>query len=142
MKYSLVLCVNLCRKNNCQIIAGSIFIKQMQIFRTFSVQLNIVNFSIVCLKCTCTDDGRYYNEYCQVLSPCVQNECSNNAICVPSNDWDMAYTYTCNCTLGWEGELCEIDIDECETVNCLNGGNCTDLVGTFSCLCSAGYEGM
>ena len=33
------------------------------------------------------------------------------------------------------------DIDDCESVTCLNGGNCTDGVNQHTCVCEAGYTG-
>ena len=47
----------------------------------------------------------------------------------------------CDCYEGWEGELCTVDIDECATTPCKNGGNCTDGANTTSCDCVAGYSG-
>ena len=34
-----------------------------------------------------------------------------------------------------------IDIDECATSPCQNGGNCTDQINGFSCNCLHGYDG-
>lgn len=36
---------------------------------------------------------------------------------------------------------CSIEIDECDSDPCQNGGTCNDLVNAFSCDCPAGYEG-
>ena len=34
-----------------------------------------------------------------------------------------------------------IDIDECESNPCQNGGTCVDAVGGYSCTCIAGFKG-
>ena len=33
------------------------------------------------------------------------------------------------------------DIDDCQSISCLNGGSCRDEVGGFSCDCLPGYTG-
>ena len=38
-------------------------------------------------------------------------------------------SFSCNCTeTGFEGDLCENNIDECVSAPCMYGGNCTDLI--------------
>lgn len=34
-----------------------------------------------------------------------------------------------------------LDINECASMPCLNGGVCTDLVNGYICTCAAGFEG-
>ena len=34
-----------------------------------------------------------------------------------------------------------IDINECASSPCQNGGACRDLVNRFQCVCAAGYDG-
>jgi len=40
-----------------------------------------------------------------------------------------------------EGHLCDLDVDECQSSPCLNGGSCLDDVSSFTCICSAGFTG-
>ena len=41
-------------------------------------------------------------------------------------------SFLCECyETGYNGTLCNIDIDECETDNPCNGGDCTNLNGSF-----------
>ena len=49
---------------------------------------------------------------------------------------------SCECLKGFEGSLCEINVDDCENVKCKNGGNCVDLINTYSCNCPNGFSGM
>ncbi|XP_058015556.1 fibropellin-3-like [Ahaetulla prasina] len=39
------------------------------------------------------------------------------------------------------GETCSVDIDECESQPCENGGSCVDLVNSYRCDCLPGYSG-
>ena len=34
-----------------------------------------------------------------------------------------------------------LDINECDSDPCKNGGTCTDLINGFECLCAVGYTG-
>ena len=57
--------------------------------------------------------------------------------------------YTCICSAGWTGENCAIDIDECASSPCQNGGECIDSAGSgelftvsydaYRCQCQPGY---
>ncbi|MGB0592527.1 MAG: EGF domain-containing protein [Myxococcota bacterium] len=50
-------------------------------------------------------------------------------------------SFVCECAAGFEGDVCEVDIDECAGDPCQNGGTCTDGVASFVCECTAGFEG-
>jgi jagged-like protein len=34
-----------------------------------------------------------------------------------------------------------LDVDECASAPCQNGGTCVDLVDSFRCICPSGWEG-
>ena len=53
--------------------------------------------------------------------------CANGGECVDG----LGDSYTCICQPGWDGDRCEVNIDECEDDPCLNEGHCMDLVGDF-----------
>lgn len=46
------------------------------------------------------------------------------------------------CPAGYSGTNCEINIDECASVPCQNGGVCTDGVNSYTCTCPSGYTGL
>ena len=50
-------------------------------------------------------------------------------------------SYNCTCVDGYEGDSCEIDINECSDNPCTNG-ICIDLVNMYECNCTAGYTGV
>ena len=35
-----------------------------------------------------------------------------------------------------------LDIDECKSSPCKNGGTCSDHVNSYTCSCAAGYNGV
>ncbi|MET0386576.1 MAG: Kazal-type serine protease inhibitor domain-containing protein [Polyangiales bacterium] len=48
----------------------------------------------------------------------------------------------CDCNgTGYEGLRCELDVDECSTDPCLNGGTCENTPGSFTCDCAEGFDG-
>ncbi|EGT56752.1 hypothetical protein CAEBREN_31590 [Caenorhabditis brenneri] len=51
-------------------------------------------------------------------------------------------SFECHCDPGYEGELCDTDINECKSENiCMNNGTCVNLPGTFRCDCARGFGG-
>ena len=67
----------------------------------------------------------------------VDNPCENGATCV---DVEVG-GYKCNCLPGYTGDLCGVNIDECASSPCVNGGTCTDGINGYSCLCPAEFNG-
>jgi len=59
----------------------------------------------------------------------MHSSVSLEAICVLSCVWmfvfqDVVNGYQCNCTVGWTGTNCDVNINDCSPSSCLNGGFC------------------
>ena len=52
----------------------------------------------------------------------------------------MVDSYACVCPVDYTGVHCEIQIDDCNDVDCGNG-TCQDMVAGYTCLCLTGYTG-
>ncbi|CAH1783356.1 unnamed protein product, partial [Owenia fusiformis] len=84
----------------------------------------------------------------------LENKCQNNAVCNGEavNDTDCSSTnrsrgfegYKCDCQLGYSGDYCEQNIDECLSSPCRPDYTCVDKINSFVCECDprspcAGY---
>lgn len=54
----------------------------------------------------------------------------------------MIGSYSCQCTKGFQGQNCELNVDDCSPNPCQNGGTCHDLINSFSCSCPSGTLGI
>ena len=50
-------------------------------------------------------------------------------------------SFTCQCRLGYTGQLCETNINECSSSPCQNNATCVDLVNSFACRCNGFFVG-
>lgn len=57
------------------------------------------------------------------------------------NKQGLVLPYTCECFDGYQGDLCEINIDDCFLESCNGNGECIDGVNAFTCECFHGYAG-
>ncbi|XP_072315856.1 protocadherin Fat 4 [Eucyclogobius newberryi] len=89
--------------------------------------------------------------------PCLTIPCRNGATCnrnlLISQDVAVLQSpavifvapskeiFNCTCPDGFRGEVCEVDIDECEETPCENGATCLNSPGGFHCECKAGFSG-
>ena len=90
--------------------------------------------------------------FCLDIGECASDPCQNSGTCI-----DEINAFTCLCIGGYTGGTCEtsefvynldrvsnkhcVDIDECESLPCENGGRCVDGLDVFTCQCSSGYTG-
>lgn len=72
---------------------------------------------------------------CQGAPICDSQPCLNQGVCQ-----DQFNEFNCSCSPGWEGEVCETEINECSAGPCLHG-TCTDLMADYLCECEPGYVG-
>jgi hypothetical protein len=68
--------------------------------------------------------------------PCDGDPCQNGGTCEPTDEG-----FVCGCPAGFEGDTCDVNVDDCGDAPCLNGGACVDGVDAFTCECPAGFEG-
>lgn len=74
---------------------------------------------------------------CDAPDVCADVVCDNGGACVALDGGG----FRCVCEPGWEGERCEINIDDCADNPCQHDGFCFDEVAGFVCVCRAGYDG-
>ncbi|CAB3258977.1 unnamed protein product [Arctia plantaginis] len=67
---------------------------------------------------------------------CLESDCANGGHCV-----NVMTSYACSCPPGYEGDYCQIDVDECATHQCQNGATCKDGVASYTCICPLGFSG-
>ncbi|KAM3188135.1 hypothetical protein ACTXT7_000904 [Hymenolepis weldensis] len=80
---------------------------------------------------------------------CDAQPCKNGATCrervIPQSIYfepRSLLPYECDCTFGWEGENCTVNVDDCKGNPCLNGGQCEDKPNAqFVCHCKDGFIG-
>ncbi|XP_070573969.1 fibropellin-1-like [Ptychodera flava] len=64
--------------------------------------------------------------------PCVHGECHDNGY----------QAFICKCSQGYNGTLCETEIDECASNPCQNGASCHDRKGFYYCECAFAFTGV
>nr|XP_005024516.3 protein crumbs homolog 2 isoform X4 [Anas platyrhynchos] len=72
---------------------------------------------------------------CTGADVCASSPCLNAGTCQ-----DLFNSFSCACSAGWGGLLCESNIDDCQPNPCVHG-NCVDAVADFQCDCFRGYIG-
>ena len=94
--------------------------------------------------CSC-HSGRHGPNCLQVttentsLPSCLFNPCLHGGTCVQNQLVNS--DYTCQCSSGFTGSDCEININDCDQNSCLNSGTCLDGIGSHVCNCTQGITG-
>ncbi|XP_022082655.1 sushi, von Willebrand factor type A, EGF and pentraxin domain-containing protein 1-like [Acanthaster planci] len=90
---------------------------------------------------TCVDQGRFFRCVCPQHRSgplCDRTPCQNSGLFLEG----LTELYTCRCPAGYEGQNCEIDVDECASGPCSNGATCRQhQVNAFMCECPPGFQG-
>ncbi len=81
----------------------------------------------------------FYFTYLALLA-CPSNPCLNGATCYEHAD-PSTPGYACICPPGYEGAMCEIEIDFCAEDPCQNGAQCEQRTGGYECICVPGWQG-
>ncbi|XP_051892977.1 protein crumbs homolog 1-like [Pristis pectinata] len=100
----------------------------------------------------------YTGQLCETdINECTTQPCVNNGTCLERSSQEyygnlpqfkstFSYTsasgYVCLCQRGFTGENCSVNIDECESGPCMNGGTCEDQTNGFQCHCAPGFTGV
>lgn len=51
----------------------------------------------------------------------------------------MLNPFRCECTVGWAGDWCDENINECASTPCMNDATCLNGPGMFRCACMPGW---
>ncbi|XP_036344746.1 protein eyes shut-like [Rhagoletis pomonella] len=90
---------------------------------------------------TCTCQPGYLGINCEIdVAVCKTGtgaRCQNGGECIEGPGLE----FSCECTAGWHGRICQEEINECESAPCQNGGVCVDKLASYVCACPMGYTG-
>jgi len=76
---------------------------------------------------------------CSDIDDCVNSPCINGGSC---NDAGTD-SFMCYCDDGWDGIVCNQDLNECrdQTHECATHATCFNTLGSYTCSCDSGFSG-
>ncbi|XP_071951317.1 adhesion G protein-coupled receptor L3-like isoform X2 [Antedon mediterranea] len=77
------------------------------------------------------------NYHVEQIMPCEYHPCKNGGECTDVSSTD----FTCTCAAGYTGDVCDEDVNECESDPCGHAVECVNEVNKFRCICLDGYAG-
>ncbi|XP_055752026.1 delta and Notch-like epidermal growth factor-related receptor [Salvelinus fontinalis] len=95
--------------------------------------------SVSTFFCEC-EDG-YSGIFCEEFDACHLRLCQNYAICSDLRQGDEGRNFTCICPPGFQGDLCQLQVDHCLSQPCRNGATCSSSLAGPRCYCTEGYQG-
>ncbi|XP_069869358.1 protein crumbs homolog 2 [Dipodomys merriami] len=90
-------------------------------------------------ECQAMENGSYTCALTESRG-CATQPCHHGALCVPQGP-DPS-DFRCYCVPGFQGQHCELDIDECASRPCHHGATCHNLADRYECHCPLGYAGV
>lgn len=105
---------------------------------TDSTDLNGTGGLRLIFKSDGSENGNGFELEYNIISACNPSPCQHEGTCL---EVDGAATCNCETAPGWQGDLCEVEINECESIPCQNDGLCHDELNGYICECLEGFEG-
>ncbi|KAK1155658.1 hypothetical protein AOXY_G26555 [Acipenser oxyrinchus oxyrinchus] len=120
-------------------------------FNNASCVEGVKNYSCLCWS-------GFEGHHCELdIDECEEQPCQNGALCYQRSNqiyygelaefeqefsYRTAAGYLCHCQPGFTGKNCSVNINECASMPCQNGGSCEDLINGYQCLCEPGFTGV
>ncbi|KAG2461833.1 protein crumbs homolog 1 isoform X2 [Polypterus senegalus] len=89
------------------------------------------------------DSPFYYPipRYPKLPSSFCENDKRNYTCYNGGNCTKVSAEWKCACLPGFQGDWCEVDIDECASNPCLNEGHCRNMINKYQCFCGVNFAG-
>ena len=89
------------------------------------ISITAMYYSLYVTECT----GYFYGVNCE--TPC---KCGRGAK-------ECHHVTGCVCEMGWTGETCKVDVDECKSSPCIGDHQtCLNTPGSYRCECTPGFN--
>lgn len=108
--------------------------KSVHSARTYPYTLSGPGYSQTTIEVKVYCDVNFYGATCSVKCVAFDTDDDGHYTCDASTGEKV-------CLPGYNGALCKIEINECESSPCQNGGSCRDHRNYFTCECAEGTSG-